>query len=121
MKRYEWNMIKERFTNTIAPLKAKNEALETELEEVKAERDKLLTSWNDADALRYRLDELGKIQQTTTGTGDAFDPIKFWTDGMAVEAGKWYQCYDEHGYIWEAKKDGVPAHSKDEEYFDVVE
>lgn len=66
-------------------------------------------------------DELGKVQQTATGIGDPFDPIKFWTPGMAVEKGKWYQCYDKDGYIWEAIKSGIPANDRDNEYFDVVE
>lgn len=71
----------------------------------------------ERDELR---DELGKVRQTTNGTGDAFDPIKYWKDGMAVEKGKWYQCYDSKGFIWEAIKSGVPKSSEDSDYFDVI-
>lgn len=76
--------------------------------------------WNDEEKLKYRLNELGKIVQTTTGSGHLYDPIKYWVDGMEVEEGKWYQCYDKNGYIWEAKKTGVPKSELDTEYFDVV-
>lgn len=68
----------------------------------------------------YLRDELGKLKQTSTGTGDPFDPIKFWKDGMKVERGKWYQCYDKDGYIWEAIKTGIPSSDTDREFFDVV-
>lgn len=68
----------------------------------------------------YLRDQLGKIQQTAAGTGDPFDPIKYWKIGMPVDAGKWYQCFDSQGYIWEAIKSGVPASDTDAKYFDVI-
>lgn len=68
----------------------------------------------------YLRDELGKIKQTATGNGTPFDPIKYWKDGMRVERGKWYQCYDSDGYIWEAIKTGIPSSDRDTEFFDVV-
>lgn len=96
------------------------EAIKLAINKIKEERDDLLTSWNDIDAVKYRLDELGKIQQTTEGTGDPFDPIKYWHIGMKVTEGLWYQCFDENGYIWEAIKTGIPSSDIDSEYFDVV-
>lgn len=68
----------------------------------------------------YLRDELGKLQQTATGAGTPFDPIKFWKPGQRVEQGLWYQCLDASGYIWEAIKSGIPASDTDREYFDVV-
>ena len=65
-------------------------------------------------------DELGKRRQTTNGTGTSFEPIKYWADGMRVESGKWYQCYDTSCYICEAIKSGVPASETDKDFFDVV-
>lgn len=92
-----------------------------EFDAVKAAVTPLKEAWNDPEKLKYRLDELGKIVQTTEGTGTEFDPYKYWKDGMAVESGKWYQCGDESGYIWEAKKDGVPTSDTDREYWDIPE
>ena len=69
----------------------------------------------------YLRDELGKIRQTTSGTGTPFDPIKYWQPGQSVEVGKWYQTINAQGYIWEAIKSGIPASDRDKEYFDVVE
>lgn len=79
-----------------------------ELQEVASERV----------AIRASLDSLGKIVQTE-GDGTAFNPFKTWTSGTAVKVGEWWQTDD--GYIWEAKKDGVPTSSTDSEYWDIVE
>lgn len=91
-----------------------------EFEAVKAAVKPILDAWNDPEKLQYRLDELGKIVQTTEGTGTEYDPYKYWSEGMSVEEGKWYQCHDAEGYIWQAIKSGVPASDTDAEYFEVV-
>lgn len=62
-------------------------------------------------------DELGKVIQTEEGDGSMENPSK-WTDGMAVEVGKWYKTPSD--YLWEAIKDGTPSSETDNEYFDVV-
>lgn len=68
----------------------------------------------------YLRDQLGKIQQTAAGAGTPFDPIKYWQQGMIVERGKWYQCYNKDGHIWEAIKSGIPVSDTDREFFDVI-
>lgn len=89
-----------------------------EFEAVKAAVKSLQDAWNDPEKLQYRLDELGKIVQTTEGNGTMEDPVKGWSVGMDVEQGKWYLTAD--GYLWEAIKSGKPASTTDREYFDVV-
>lgn len=81
---------------------------------------KLASLAQERQEARIFLDNLGKLKQTTTGTGSAFDPIKYWNEGMEVTEGLWYQCHDENGYIWEAIKSGIPANDMDTDYFDVV-
>lgn len=68
--------------------------------------------------LSDKLDSLGKVIQTETGNGTIEDPIKGWTVGQKVEAGKWYLTSE--GYLWEAIKSGNPSSETDNEYFDVV-
>lgn len=89
-----------------------------EFESIKQYVNDVLSAWNDYDKVSARKDELGKLIQV--GAGTEFDPIKYWKTGMEVVAGKWYQCYNESGYIWEAIKTGVPENELDKTYFDIV-
>ena len=94
----------------------------TELDALKA---KIVTlkqtekDWQDIDKVKAQYDALGKLVQTAQGTGTAFDPYKTWKTGMKVNAGEWWQTDD--GYLWEAKKTGVPGSSTDGEYWDMPE
>ena len=128
-------MTREQLNQIVSAIQTKKETYETqitdlqtnvtELEATITEKDTIITGyedkWNDVEQLQLRVDELGKIVQTTTGTGTAFDPYKYWTAGTTVHVGEWWQCTDENGYIWEAIKDGVPSSDTDTEYWDVIE
>jgi len=102
----ELNESKEKFLQLCEEYFSQNG--EGELKEIAIERK----------AKRAEIDALGKIVQTAEGDGTAFNPFKTWNEGMAVKSGEWWQTYD--GYLWQAKKDGVPSSSTDAEYWEVV-
>lgn len=79
--------------------------------------NELESNWNNADALKLRLDELGKLVQTDEGDGSDFNPFK-WVDGMEVVKDKWYKTPS--NYIWMAVNTGIPSNELDENYFDVI-
>lgn len=79
----------------------------------------LVDAWNNKERIAARLDELGKVVQTAQGSGTEFDPYKVWKVGMSVVEGDWWMTQD--GYLWQAKKSGVPASSTDAEYWNIVE
>lgn len=92
------------------------------LQESNEEKTKIINNyeeaWNDIEKLQLRVNELGKIEQTTEGTGTAFDPFKTWKPGTEVHASEWWMT--EGGYLWEAIKDGIPASETDAKYWDIV-
>lgn len=92
------------------------------LKEINKEKTKIINNyeeaWNDIEKLQLRINELGKIEQTTEGTGTPYDPFKTWKPGTEVLEGQWWMT--EGGYLWEAIKDGVPTSETDSEYWDIV-
>lgn len=69
--------------------------------------------------LKRKYDGVGKVVEGTQPAGDYLNPIPY-TNGMAVEVGKFYYT-DDKDLPHEAIMSGVPAGFNDKEYFDCVE
>lgn len=90
--------------------------IDAQLEAIRATREAEEARWNNLDALRARVDELGKLQADAQPAGDYLNPITY-IEGAAVEQGKFYTDGSD---IWEAIKNGTPTSFADREYFDIV-
>lgn len=129
-----WEEVDDQYKEDFETLKAQNAEkiaeLEANLENSEKDLIKAIEQYLAANAegevkelaeqrisMRNQIDSLGKVVQTAQGNGSMQDPYKVWKVGMTVKSGDWWMTDD--GYLWQAKKDGVPSSSTDAEYWDI--